>query len=140
MLSQPSGLNPARALRMALADADIEAADVGYVNARGTLHPRRGQGGNACPEAGARRRGRSTRGRLLDEGSNRTEAAFTILALRRGVLPPTINQFEPDPDCNLDYIPNTPRPQQVEFAVSNSFGFGGHNTAVVFRRWPSHPS
>jgi 3-oxoacyl-[acyl-carrier-protein] synthase II len=56
------------------------------------------------------------------------------------VLPPTINQFEPDPDCNLDYIPNTPRPQQVEFAVSNSFGFGGHNTAVVFRRWPSHPS
>ena len=64
------------------------------------------------------------------------EAVFTILALRSGVLPPTINQTTPDPDCDLDYIANTARTQQVEVGVSNSFGFGGHNTAVVFRRWP----
>jgi 3-oxoacyl-[acyl-carrier-protein] synthase II len=63
------------------------------------------------------------------------EAAFTILALHDGVLPPTINQFATDPDCDLDYVANTARQQQVEIAVSNSFGFGGHNTTVVFRRW-----
>jgi 3-oxoacyl-[acyl-carrier-protein] synthase II len=63
------------------------------------------------------------------------EAVFTTLALDRGVLPPTINQEEPDPACDLDYIANEPRRVQVEVAISNSFGFGGHNTAVVFRRW-----
>ena len=63
------------------------------------------------------------------------EASFTILALERGVLPPTINQEVPDPTCDLDYIPNNAREQQVEIGVSNSFGFGGHNACVVFRRW-----
>jgi 3-oxoacyl-[acyl-carrier-protein] synthase II len=65
------------------------------------------------------------------------EAVFTILALRTGVLPPTINQTATDPECDLDYIANTARAEQVEVGVSNSFGFGGHNTAVVFRRWPA---
>ena len=64
---------------------------------------------------------------------------FTILALQHGVLPPTINLENMDPDCDLDYTPNTARDLQVEIAVSNSFGFGGHNTAVVFQRWPSEP-
>jgi 3-oxoacyl-[acyl-carrier-protein] synthase II len=144
----PTGLNPARALRMALADADIEAADVGYVNAHGTSTPAGDKAETRVlklalgEEAAARAAVSSTKGATGHTlgAAGAVEAAFTILALRRGVLPPTINQFEPDPDCNLDYIPNTPRPQQVEFAVSNSFGFGGHNTAVVFRRWPSHPS
>jgi 3-oxoacyl-[acyl-carrier-protein] synthase II len=63
------------------------------------------------------------------------EAAFTILALDRGVLPPTINQTTPDPTCDLDFIPNEAREEQVEVAVSNSFGFGGHNACLVFRRW-----
>ena len=63
------------------------------------------------------------------------EAIFTILALQRGVLPPTINQTTPDPECDLDYIPNEARHEQVEIGVSNSFGFGGHNACLVFRRW-----
>jgi 3-oxoacyl-[acyl-carrier-protein] synthase II len=63
------------------------------------------------------------------------EAIFTILALQRGVLPPTINYEKPDPECDLDYVPNEPRPQQVEIGVSNSFGFGGHHACDVFQRW-----
>src|SRR5262249_17012695 len=63
------------------------------------------------------------------------EAVFTVLALQRGVLPPTINQTTPDPECDLDYIPNEARAEQVAVAVSNSFGFGGHNSCVVFRGW-----
>ncbi|HET9938196.1 MAG TPA: beta-ACP synthase, partial [Gaiella sp.] len=63
------------------------------------------------------------------------EAIFTILATQRGVLPPTINQEVADPSCDLDYIPNEAREEQVEVGVSNSFGFGGHNACVVFRRW-----
>ena len=63
------------------------------------------------------------------------EAIFTILALERGILPPTINQTTPDPTCDLDFIPNEARHEQVEVAVSNSFGFGGHNACLVFRRW-----
>ena len=63
------------------------------------------------------------------------EAIFTILALERGILPPTINQTTPDPTCDLDYIPNEARHEQVEIGVSNSFGFGGHNACLVFRRW-----
>jgi 3-oxoacyl-(acyl-carrier-protein) synthase len=63
------------------------------------------------------------------------EAIFTILALQRGVLPPTINQTTPDSECDLDYIPNEARSEQVEIGVSNSFGFGGHNSCLVMRRW-----
>ena len=63
------------------------------------------------------------------------EAIFTILALERGMLPPTINYETPDPECDLDYIPNEARAEQLEIAVSNSFGFGGHNACLVFRRW-----
>ena len=63
------------------------------------------------------------------------EAIFTILAVQRGVLPPTINYEDPDPTCDLDYIPNEARQQDIEYAVNNSFGFGGHNACVVFRRW-----
>ena len=62
------------------------------------------------------------------------EAIFSILAIKRGVLPPTINYEEPDPECDLDYIPNEAREADVEVAVSNSFGFGGHNASIVFRR------
>jgi 3-oxoacyl-(acyl-carrier-protein) synthase len=63
------------------------------------------------------------------------EAVFTVLALQRGVLPPTINQITPDPECDLDYIPNEARAEEVEIGVSNAFGFGGHNTCIVLRRW-----
>ena len=63
------------------------------------------------------------------------EAVFTILALHRGVLPPTINQMTPDPDCDLDYVANAARSEQAEIGVSNAFGFGGHNSCLVLRRW-----
>ena len=63
------------------------------------------------------------------------EAIFCTFALEHGVLPPTINLDTRDPDCDLDYIPNESRRQNIEVAVNNSFGFGGHNACVVFRRW-----
>jgi 3-oxoacyl-[acyl-carrier-protein] synthase II len=139
----PVGTNPARALRMAFADAGIDAADVGYVNAHGTSTP----AGDAAEtrvlklalgEAAARTAVSSTKGATGHTlgAAGAVEAVFTTLALDRGVLPPTINQLDPDPECDLDYVPNAPREQQVDVAVSNSFGFGGHNTAVVLRRRP----
>jgi 3-oxoacyl-[acyl-carrier-protein] synthase II len=139
----PTGANPARAMRMAIADAGITPEDVGYVNAHGT-----------STAAGDAAETRVLKLALGEEKAYRTpvsstkgatghclgaagaiEAIFTAFALERGVLPPTINQFEADPDCDLDYIPNVAREQQVEIGVSNGFGFGGHNACVVLRRW-----
>jgi 3-oxoacyl-[acyl-carrier-protein] synthase II len=139
----PTGANPARAMTMAIADAGISPEDVGYVNAHGT-----------STLAGDSAETRVLKLALGEEKAYRTpvsstkgstghclgaagaiEAIFTALALQQGVLPPTINQFTPDPECDLDYIPNESREQQVEIGVSNSFGFGGHNACVVLRRW-----
>jgi 3-oxoacyl-[acyl-carrier-protein] synthase II len=141
----PTGENPARAMRMAFADAGIDADDVGYVNAHGTSTP----AGDTAEtrvlklalglEKAHRTPISSTKGATGHPlgAAGAVEAVFTILALQRGILPPTINQVTPDPDCDLDYIPNEARPEQVEIGVSNSFGFGGHNSCLVFRRW--HP-
>ena len=63
------------------------------------------------------------------------EAVFSVLALKHKVLPPTINYFNPDPECDLDYVPNEPRPAEVEYVLSNSFGFGGTNAALMFKRY-----
>jgi 3-oxoacyl-[acyl-carrier-protein] synthase II len=139
----PSGVNPARAMRMALEDAGISPEDVGYVNAHGTSTP-----------SGDSAETRVLKLALGDDKAQRTpvsstkgatghclgaagavEAIFTIFALKRGVLPPTINYEVPDPECDLDYIPNEARRDDITVAVSNSFGFGGHNACVVFRRW-----
>jgi 3-oxoacyl-[acyl-carrier-protein] synthase II len=139
----PSGENPARAMRMAFEDAAISPEDVGYVNAHGTSTP-----------SGDSAETRVLKIALGDEHAQRTpvsstkgatghclgaagavEAIFTIFALRNGVLPPTINYEVPDPECDLDYIPNEARRQDTAIGVSNSFGFGGHNACVVFRRW-----
>lgn len=140
----PTGENPARALRMAFADAGIAAEDVDYVNAHGTSTPAGDAGETRVlklalgEEHAYRTPVSSTKGATGHTlgAAGAVEAVFTILALRDGILPPTLNQTNPDPECDLDYIANTAREQQVEIAVSNSFGFGGHNTAVVFRRWP----
>ncbi len=139
----PTGENPARALRMAFADAGIEAEEVGYVNAHGTSTPAGDAGETrvlkiALGTDKARRTPvSSTKGATGHPlgAAGAVEAIFTILALHRGVLPPTINQTAPDPDCDLDYIPNEARSEQVEIGVSNSFGFGGHNSCLVLRRW-----
>jgi len=139
----PTGENPARAIRMAIADAGITADDIGYVNAHATSTP---VGDSAetrvlklalgeehayrTPISGTK----GATGHCLG-AAGAVEAIFTILALERGVLPPTINYEVPDPSCDLDYVPNTAREQQVEIGLSNSFGFGGHNACVLFERW-----
>ena len=139
----PTGENPARALRMAFADADIDPEEIGYINAHGTSTPA-GDTGEvrvlklALGEEKAYRTPISSTkgatGHCLG-AAGAIEAIFTALALERGVLPPTINQTTPDPTCDLDVIPNEARHEQVDVAVSNSFGFGGHNACLVFRRW-----
>jgi 3-oxoacyl-[acyl-carrier-protein] synthase II len=139
----PTGSNPARAMTMAFADAAISADEVGYVNAHGTSTPLGDPAETrvlklALGEENARATPISSTkgatGHCLG-AAGAVEAIFTIFAVQRGVLPPTINYETPDPECDLDYIPNEARPQQVEIGVSNSFGFGGHNACVVFRRW-----
>jgi 3-oxoacyl-[acyl-carrier-protein] synthase II len=143
-----TGSNPARAMKMAFADAGISPDDVGYVNAHGTSTPLGDPAEtrvlkNALGEENAHATPVSSTkgatGHCLG-AAGAVEAIFTILAVQRGVLPPTINYETPDPECDLDYIPNEARPQQVEIGVSNSFGFGGHNACVVFRRWDEGPS
>jgi 3-oxoacyl-[acyl-carrier-protein] synthase II len=139
----PSGENPARAMRMALDDAGIDPGEVGYVNAHGTSTPPGDSAetrvlklalGEEKAFATPTSSTKGATGHCLG-AAGAVEAIFTVFALQRGMLPPTINYEVPDPECDLDYIPNEARPQQVEIGVSNSFGFGGHNACVVFRRW-----
>jgi 3-oxoacyl-[acyl-carrier-protein] synthase II len=139
----PTGLSPARAMQMAFADAGIDPGEVGYVNAHGTSTPLGDPAEtrvlkialgeeNAYDTPVSSTKGAT--GHTLG-AAGAVEAIFTIFAVQRGVLPPTINYETPDPSCDLDYIPNEARPQKIEIGVSNSFGFGGHNACVVFRRW-----
>jgi len=139
----PVGGNAARALRMALADADIELEQVGYVNAHGTSTLAGDAAetrvlklvfGDALPGRPLISSTKGATGHALG-AAGAVEAIFTVLALHHGVLPPTINQAVPDPECDLDYLPDAARVEQVEVALSNSFGFGGHNSVLAFRRW-----
>jgi 3-oxoacyl-[acyl-carrier-protein] synthase II len=139
----PTGSNPARAMKMAFADAGIEPTDVGYVNAHGTSTPL----GDASETRVIKLAVGEEHARYLPISSTKgatghclgasgaIEAVFTVLAVNRGVLPPTINYEERDPECDLDYIPNDAREADLEIAVSNSFGFGGHNACIVVRRY-----
>jgi 3-oxoacyl-[acyl-carrier-protein] synthase II len=139
----PTGANPARAMRMAFADAGIEPEEVGYVNAHGTSTPLGDPAETRVlklalgEEHAYKTPVSSTKGATGHclGAAGAVEAIFTIFAVQRGVLPPTINYEKPDPTCDLDYIPNEARRAQIEVGVSNSFGFGGHNACVVFRRW-----
>jgi 3-oxoacyl-[acyl-carrier-protein] synthase II len=141
----PSGSNPARAMQMAFTDAGIEPSDVGYVNAHGTSTPLGDASETrvikiAVGEEHARKlpisSTKGATGHCLG-ASGAIEAMFTVLAVDRGMLPPTINYEERDPECDLDYIPNDAREADLEIAVSNSFGFGGHNACIVVRRFDS---
>ena len=139
----PSGSNPARAMKMAFADAGISPDEVGYVNAHGTSTPLGDSAETRVlklalgEEKAYRTPVSSTKGATGHclGAAGAVEAIFTIFAIQRGMLPPTINYETPDPTCDLDYIPNEARPQEIEIGVSNSFGFGGHNACVVFHRW-----
>jgi 3-oxoacyl-[acyl-carrier-protein] synthase II len=139
----PSGENPARAMRMALADASVDPSQVGYINAHGTSTPlgdasetrviKLAVGEQNAPNVPISSTKGATGHCLGAAGA--VEAIFTILATERGVLPPTINYEYEDPECDLDYIPNEARESKIEIGLSNSFGFGGHNACVVFRRF-----
>src|SRR6476661_7883270 len=139
----PSGENPARAMTMAFRDASVAPDEIDYINAHGTSTPLGDAAETrviklALGEENARKTPVSSTkgatGHCLG-AAGAVEAIFSILAIDRGVLPPTINYEEPDPECDLDYIPNESREADVRTAVSNSFGFGGHNATVVFRRF-----
>jgi 3-oxoacyl-[acyl-carrier-protein] synthase II len=139
----PSGVNPARAMTMAFGDASVDPGEIDYINAHGTSTPLGDAAETrviklALGEENARRTPVSSTkgatGHCLG-AAGAVEAMFSILAVQRGVLPPTINYEEPDPECDLDYIPNESREADVRTSVSNSFGFGGHNATVVFRRF-----
>jgi nodulation protein E len=140
-ITQPSPDGAARAMRAALSDAGLEPARIGYINAHGTATI-----ANDAAETTAIRKvfdehadrlavssTKSMHGHTLG-AAGAIEAAATLLALRNGILPPTANFNEADPACDLDVIPNIARPAQVEFALSNSFAFGGLNAVLAFRR------
>jgi 3-oxoacyl-[acyl-carrier-protein] synthase II len=138
----PTGENPARAMRMALADGDIDPSEVGYVNAHATSTPLGDASETkvikkALGEENAARIGvSSTKGATghCFGAAGAVEAVFTVLAVDRGILPPTINYEQQDPECDLDYIPNEARKADITVGVSNSFGFGGHNACIVVRK------
>jgi 3-oxoacyl-[acyl-carrier-protein] synthase II len=143
-ITQPAenGDGAFRVMRAALKDAKLDPSDIGYLNAHGTSTPL----GDALETTAIKRlfgeRARqlpvsstkSMTGHLLG-GAGGLEAGISVLALRDQILPPTINYETPDPACDLDYVPNHARKASVEYALSNSFGFGGTNAALIFRRW-----
>jgi 3-oxoacyl-[acyl-carrier-protein] synthase II len=139
----PTGENPARAMTMAFGDAGISPEDVDYINAHGTSTPVGDASETrvlkiALGEENARKTPVSSTkgatGHCLG-AAGAVEAIFTTLAVERGAMPPTINYEQPDPECDLDYIPNESREADVRVGVSNSFGFGGHNATIVIRRF-----
>jgi 3-oxoacyl-[acyl-carrier-protein] synthase II len=144
----PSGKNPARSMLMALADAGVQPDEIDYINAHGTSTPLGDASETrviklALGEEAARKTPisstKGSTGHCLGAAGG-VEAIFSTLAVERGVLPPTINYEDPDPECDLDYIPNEPRKADVRTAVSNSFGFGGHNASIVIRRFEERPT
>ena len=138
----PDGDGAARAMTEALRDAGLAPQDVGYINAHGTSTPyndktetlaiKRVFGDHAGRLAVSSTK--SMIGHLLGAAGG-VEAIVTVLALHHGLLPPTVNYQTPDPECDLDYVPNTARKLQVEAALSNGFGFGGTNATLAFRRF-----
>ena len=141
-ITEPDWENQARCLKLALSDAAISPADVEYINAHGTstvlsdvsetkaIKAALGEHSKKVPISS----NKSMFGHLLG-AAGAVEAIFTILTIRDGIIPPTINYDTPDPECDLDYVPNIARKAQVNIALSNSFGFGGVNAGLVFRKF-----
>ncbi|MBT2639201.1 beta-ketoacyl-ACP synthase II [Bacillus sp. ISL-39] len=138
----PEGEGGARAMKMALDDAGLAPEEVGYINAHGTSTEYNDKyetmaiksvfGEHAYKLSVSSTK--SMTGHLLGAAGG-IEAIFTILSLKEGILPPTINLETPDPECDLDYVPNTARKHQVNAAISNSLGFGGHNATIAFKKY-----
>ena len=129
-------------MRNCLRDAGIEPAEVDYINAHGTSTSFNDKSETQAIKSvfGDHARElvvsstKSMTGHLLG-GAGGLEAGITVMALRDQIAPPTINHENPDPECDLDYIPNVARPMKIEYALSNSFGFGGTNGALLFKRY-----
>jgi 3-oxoacyl-[acyl-carrier-protein] synthase II len=136
---RPGGVGPARAMEAALASAGLAPEDIDYINAHGTSTPL-----NDAAESAAIHRSFGVHARALAisssksmvghvlGGSGGVEAVFTVLSIRDDVVHPTLNQDEPDPECDLDYVPGEARSMPVRAALSNSLGFGGHNVTLCF--------
>ena len=143
-VTQPAehGEGGARAMKMALRKARLQPEEVDYINAHGTSTPLNdvneteaiktvfGEHAYRMPVSSTK----SMMGHLLGAAGS-TEAAICVLAIQNGIVPPTTNLTFPDPDCDLDYVPNVARKAKVDVALSNSFGFVGHNSTLVFRRY-----
>ena len=138
----PNGEGPTRCMTNALKDAGISPEQVDYINAHGTSTPL-----NDLAETLAVKRvfkdyaykipissNKSMMGHLLG-AAGAVESIFTLLSLREGIIPPTINYEHPDPECDLDYVPNVAREAKLRYAMSNSFGFGGTNASLVYKRF-----
>jgi 3-oxoacyl-[acyl-carrier-protein] synthase II len=138
----PEGEGAQRAMRLALEDAAIQTTDVDYINAHGTSTPL-----NDLSETQAIKAifgdhaydlvvssTKSMTGHTLGAAGG-VESIFCALALRDGKIPPTINYSEPDPECDLNYAPNEPVERPIKLALSNSFGFGGHNVCLAIKKW-----
>jgi len=138
----PGGAGAARAMRLALQDAGISTEDVDYINAHGT-----GTGPNDATETAAIKTVFASYATKLAISSTKSmtghltgaagaiEAVICAIAIERGAIPPTINYGEPDPECDLDYVPNKARKQEVNVAMSNTFGFGGHNATILLKKF-----
>jgi 3-oxoacyl-[acyl-carrier-protein] synthase II len=135
------GQGAQQCMTSALADAGLNAEDIGYINAHGTSTPLGDVAETQAIKAAFGDHARSlvvsstksTTGHMIG-AAGATEAIFTLLALRDQVIPPTINLDNPDPECDLDYAPHTARDLKFNAALSNSFGFGGTNGTVIFKR------
>lgn len=138
----PGGEGGVRAMKMAIEDAGLQPADIDYINAHGTsteyndkfetLAIKEVLGGHAKDVAISSTK--SMTGHLLGAAGG-VEAIFTIKAIENAIIPPTINLETPDPECDLDYVPNEARHKEVTAAMSNSLGFGGHNATIVFKKY-----
>ncbi len=137
----PGGVGGAAAMRLALEDGGLNADSIDYVNAHGTSTPANDSNETAAIKSALGQRAqeipvsstKSMTGHLLG-GSGGIEAVACVLALQHNVVPPTINYTNPDPDCDLDVVPNAAREHTLETVLSNSFGFGGHNVCLAFQR------
>jgi len=143
-ITAPDETGEAQALgiRRALRDANIKEEDIGYINAHGTSTLLNDKVETKAVKKVFGKRAydisisstKSMTGHLLG-ATSATEAAATIMALKEGIIPPTINYETPDPECDLNYTPNKAEKKEIEFAISNSFGFGGHNVTLVFKKY-----